>query len=77
MDIFSCCEINTSQFVGHFLAVINQQANAIKNRVGKLVSMTWFLRFVATGFDQLPSAPKAFNSSSAALGFQAMTIFFA
>ena len=37
--------------------------------------MNWFLRVGATGFEPAPSAPKALNSSSAALDFQAMTIF--
>ena len=51
MEILSCCEINTSQFVGYLLAVMSQQANAIKKRVGKLASITWFLRVGATGFE--------------------------
>ena len=42
MDIFSCYEINISQFVGDLLAAMSQQANAIKKRVGKLASITWF-----------------------------------
>lgn len=35
MDIFSCCEINTSQFVGHLLAAMSQQANEIKKNASE------------------------------------------
>ena len=46
-----------------------------KREFGKLSNMTWFLRVGARGFEPAPSAPKALNIPSAALGLQAMTIF--
>jgi len=35
----------------NLLAAKSQQVKAIKKRVGRLASMTWFLRVGATGFE--------------------------
>ena len=42
---------NKDIFVGDLLAAVSQQVKAIKKLVGKLASITWFLRVGATGFE--------------------------
>ena len=63
-------------FVGYLLATMSQKVKAIKKRVWE--TLLYDLDLIESGRQDSnlrPSAPKALDSPSAALGLQAMTIF--